>query len=55
MLLGGLFGGSQGITIALTIALIMNIIAYFFSDQIVLSMYGAQNSILKNIVGYTQL
>jgi heat shock protein HtpX len=42
MLLGGLFGGYSGIQIALVIALAMNGFAYFFSDKLVLSMYGAQ-------------
>lgn len=39
---GNLLGGSQGATIALLIAGIMNFASYWFSDKIVLSMYRAQ-------------
>ena len=42
MFIGSLIGGNQGITIALCMALVMNGIAYFFSDKIVLAMYGAR-------------
>jgi len=42
LLLGNFFGGVYGLQIALVIALLFNLIAYFFSDKIVLSMYGAQ-------------
>ncbi len=42
MTIGGLIGGTSGIKMALIMALIFNGIAYFFSDKIVLSMYGAQ-------------
>lgn len=42
LLLGGLIGGSQGLTVAFVLALLMNGIMYFFSDKIVLSLYGAQ-------------
>jgi heat shock protein HtpX len=38
---GSLIGGKTGATIALFIAGIMNFIAYFFSDKIVLAMSGA--------------
>lgn len=41
MLIGGLIGGYQGVQIALVMACIFNGIAYFFSDKIVLKMYGA--------------
>ncbi len=40
--LGNIFGGKVGLNIALTMALFMNGIAYFFSDKIVLRMYGAR-------------
>lgn len=40
--IGGLAGGTTGMQIAFIMALIMNGIAYFFSDRIVLSMYRAQ-------------
>lgn len=39
--IGGLFGGTTGIHFALILALVMNGVIYFFSDRIVLSMYGA--------------
>lgn len=39
---GGAFGGKQGMTIALIFALGMNLFAYWFSDKIVLRMYGAK-------------
>lgn len=40
--LGYVMGGRGGVTVALIIALLMNFIAYFYSDKIVLSMYKAQ-------------
>ncbi|MEW6585707.1 MAG: M48 family metalloprotease, partial [Nitrospirota bacterium] len=39
---GGALGGKQGMTIALIFALGMNFFAYWFSDKIVLKMYGAR-------------
>ncbi len=39
---GQVFGGSGGAMMAFTMALIMNGITYFFSDKIVLKMYGAR-------------
>ncbi|HXX56387.1 MAG TPA: zinc metalloprotease HtpX [Thermodesulfovibrionales bacterium] len=39
---GAAFGGKQGMTIALFLAFGMNIFAYWFSDKIVLRMYGAR-------------
>jgi heat shock protein HtpX len=39
---GQLFGGRQGMMIALVFALGMNFVSYWFSDKIVLKMYGAQ-------------
>lgn len=40
--LGNLFGGIAGLQIAFVLALTMNVIAYFFSDRIVLHMYNAE-------------
>ncbi|MFI5181813.1 MAG: zinc metalloprotease HtpX [Thermoanaerobaculia bacterium] len=40
--LGRLIGGQQGMVIALVMAVVMNFGSYWFSDKIVLSMYGAQ-------------
>lgn len=42
MLIGGAVGGRGGITIALLLALVMNLGSYWFSDKIVLSLYGAR-------------
>jgi len=39
---GHLIGGPQGVTIALVMAAVMNFTAFFWSDKIVLSMYGAR-------------
>jgi heat shock protein HtpX len=40
--LGSLVGGSNGAMIAFMVALIMNLVSYWFSDRIVLAMYGAK-------------
>ncbi|MEJ5364424.1 MAG: zinc metalloprotease HtpX [Desulfosoma sp.] len=40
--LGKLLGGSQGMLIALVLALVMNFGSYWFSDKIVLAMYRAR-------------
>jgi heat shock protein HtpX len=40
--LGGALGGKGGMGIALVMAVGMNFISYWFSDKMVLSMYGAQ-------------
>lgn len=42
MLIGGYFGGRQGMTIAFLFALVMNFGSYWFSDKIVLRMYKAK-------------
>jgi len=42
MLIGQLLGGSQGVVIAFIFAAVMNFGSYWFSDKIVLSMYGAR-------------
>lgn len=39
---GGAIGGKSGMTVALIMAGVMNFISYWFSDKIVLKMYGAQ-------------
>lgn len=39
---GGFLGGYNGIKIALIISLLINFVTYFFSDKIVLALYGAQ-------------
>ncbi|MEI6846412.1 MAG: hypothetical protein WCK36_05120 [Candidatus Firestonebacteria bacterium] len=42
MFFGGLFGGKTGVIIAFGIGMLMNLVMYWFSDKIVLSMYGAK-------------
>ncbi len=42
ILIGGYFGGSQGMGIAFVMAFLMNFGTYWFSDRIVLAMYRAQ-------------
>jgi len=41
MLIGGYFGGKQGVVLAFIFASIMNLGSYWFSDKIVLRMYNA--------------
>jgi heat shock protein HtpX len=40
--LGEVLGGAQGLVMAFGFAVIMNFVSYWFSDKIVLKMYGAQ-------------
>ena len=42
ILIGGYFGGQQGMVIAFVFAMVMNLGSYWFSDKIVLRMYRAQ-------------
>ena len=42
VLIGGAIGGQQGMLVAFFLALVMNLATYWFSDKIVLAMYGAQ-------------
>ena len=42
VLMGGAFGGRQGMVMAFFIALAMNFLSYWFSHKIVLAMYGAK-------------
>ena len=42
VLAGGAIGGRSGMTFALVMAGVMNFVSYWFSDKIVLAMYGAQ-------------
>ena len=39
---GAIIGGNQGMVIAFGFALVMNVFAYWNSDRLVLSMYGAR-------------
>ena len=42
VLIGGAIGGRSGMLIAFVMALLMNFVSYWWSDKIVLAMYGAQ-------------
>jgi heat shock protein HtpX len=42
VLAGGAIGGRNGMTFALVMAGVMNFVSYWFSDKIVLAMYGAK-------------
>ncbi len=44
LFVGQLIGGASGLTFALILALLMNFIAYWFSDKIVLFMYRAKEA-----------
>lgn len=44
VVMGGFIGGKSGMSIALVMAFGMNFIAYWFSDKIVLKMYGARQA-----------
>ncbi len=49
---GGLIGGARGAQYAFVMAFVMNIISFWFSDKIVLAMYGAKPAALDK---YPQL
>ncbi len=42
MFIGRVFGGENGMIIALAFAVVMNFVSYFFSDKIALAMYRAK-------------
>lgn len=42
LFIGRIFGGQNGMLIALIFAAVMNFVSYFFSDKIALAMYSAQ-------------
>lgn len=42
MAIGNLIGGQQGMVMAFVFALLMNAVSYWFSDKIVLALYGAK-------------
>ncbi|MGH9252093.1 MAG: protease HtpX, partial [Acidimicrobiales bacterium] len=42
LMAGQLIGGSQGLVIALVLGSLFNFVMYFFSDKLVLRMYGAK-------------
>lgn len=43
VMIGGALGGQSGMTIALLFAGVMNFVSYWWSDKIVLKMYGAKD------------
>jgi len=49
LVIGGAIGGNQGLFIAFVFALLMNFASYWFSDKIVLSMYGAREVSLNEV------
>ncbi|MDP2920904.1 MAG: zinc metalloprotease HtpX [Candidatus Omnitrophota bacterium] len=49
VLIGGYFGGRAGAIYAFIFAFIMNMISYWFSDRIVLAMYGAKEADMKEV------
>ena len=63
MIFGNVLGGRQGVLIALILAGIMNFVSYWWSDKIVLSMYGAKEvdsssrvyKIVENLVRHANL
>lgn len=48
-LVGAALGGAGGMMVALLLAGVMNIYAYWFSDKAVLKMYGAQEVTAENV------
>ncbi len=65
LLVGEMLGGRQGMTYALVISFAMNFFTYWFSDKIVLMMYGAKEvtenerpklfAIIRNLITRAQL
>jgi heat shock protein HtpX len=47
LVIGGAIGGNQGVFIAFVFALLMNFTSYWFSDKIILRMYGAREVSLR--------
>jgi heat shock protein HtpX len=47
LVIGAALGGNQGMVIAFIFALLMNFASYWFSDKIVLAMYGAREVSLQ--------
>ncbi len=53
--IGGVYGGSNGMLIALVITGIMNFVSYFFSDKMVLAHYNAVQVTQKEAPGLYQI
>ncbi|MEK6732187.1 MAG: zinc metalloprotease HtpX [Candidatus Omnitrophota bacterium] len=47
--IGGYFGGQQGALYAFIFAFVMNIASYWFSDKIILKMYGAKEADINEV------
>jgi len=61
MAVGALFGGRSGMTIMFVMSMLMNFASYWYSDKIVLSMYGAREvtatdavDLLRMVAGLAQ-
>lgn len=61
MAVGKLFGGNSGMMLMLLVSLLMNFASYWFSDKIVLNMYGAREvnaseapDLLRMVSGLTE-
>ena len=51
---GSFFGGTRGMTLMFIVSMLMNFFSYWYSDKIVLKMYGAQEVDMQtapNLVG----
>ena len=53
--IGAMLGGEAGMLIALAVALAMNVFAYWNSDRMVLSMYGAREVTERDAPSYYRL
>jgi heat shock protein HtpX len=42
LMVGGMMGGKSGLVLALSMAILLNFLVYFFSDKLVLKLYGAE-------------
>ena len=52
VIIGRLIGGQQGMIFAFILAMAMNFFSYWFSDKIVLSMYGAKEANPRRIPAF---
>lgn len=55
LVIGAMLGGEAGMLIALAVALAMNVFAYWNSDRMVLSMYGARQVTERDAPSYYRL
>jgi heat shock protein HtpX len=52
---GAFFGGTKGMTFMFVISILMNFVSYWFSDKIVLSMYGAREVTVKEAPEFVRM